>query len=255
VTSKLVVQSLYHTYVDKRAGISIPVLENINISVEENEFVSIVGPSGCGKSTLLYIIAGLIKPTSGKIMINGKEITNPSPDRTIVFQNPTLFPWRTVLRNVTYGLEAIHLSMDEAEKRAMKFIELVGLKGFENYYPNRLSGGMQQRVNLARALVTNPEILLMDEPFAALDAQTREYMQTELLRIWSETRRTVIFVTHQIDESVYLSDKVIILSSRPGKIKKIIDVDLERPRNPELKRTTKFVRLVDEVWSYIERTI
>jgi len=254
VTSKLVVQSLYHIYVE-RAGISLPVLENINISVEENEFVSIVGPSGCGKSTLLYIIAGLIKPTSGKIMINGKEITNPGPDRTIVFQNPTLFPWRTVLRNVTYGLEAIHLPMDEAKKRAMKFIELVGLKGFENYYPNRLSGGMQQRVNLARALVTNPEILLMDEPFAALDAQTREYMQTELLRIWSETRKTVIFVTHQIDESVYLSDKVIILSSRPGKIKKIIDVDLERPRNLELKRTTKFVRLVDEVWSYIERTI
>jgi NitT/TauT family transport system ATP-binding protein len=254
VTSKLVVQSLYHIYVE-RAGISLPVLENINISVEENEFVSIVGPSGCGKSTLLYIIAGLIKPTSGKIMINGKEITNPGPDRTIVFQNPTLFPWRTVLRNVTYGLEAIHLPMDEAKKRAMKFIELVGLKGFENYYPNRLSGGMQQRVNLARALVTNPEILLMDEPFAALDAQTREYMQTELLRIWSEARKTVIFVTHQIDESVYLSDKVIILSSRPGKIKKIIDVDLERPRNPELKRTTKFVRLVDEVWSYIERTI
>lgn len=254
MTSKLVVQSLYHIYVE-RAGISLPVLENINISVEENEFVSIVGPSGCGKSTLLYIIAGLIKPTSGKIMINGKEITNPGPDRTIVFQNPTLFPWRTVLRNVTYGLEAIHLPMDEAKKRAMKFIELVGLKGFENYYPNRLSGGMQQRVNLARALVTNPEILLMDEPFAALDAQTREYMQTELLRIWSETRKTVIFVTHQIDESVYLSDKVIILSSRPGKIKKIIDVDLERPRNLELKRTTKFVRLVDEVWSYIERTI
>jgi len=255
VASKLLIQSLYHTYVDKKLGINIPALENINMSVEEHEFVSIVGPSGCGKSTLIYIIAGLIKPTSGKVMINGEEITKPGPDRAIVFQSPTLFPWRTVLRNVTYGLEVMRLPKDEAEKRAMKFIELVGLKGFENYYPNRLSGGMQQRVNLARALVTNPEVLLMDEPFAALDAQTREYMQNELLRIWAETKKAVIFVTHQIDEAVYLSDKVVILSARPGKIKKVIEVNMERPRDLELKSSTKFIRLVKEVWSYIEISI
>lgn len=228
------------------------VLEDVNFDVEEGRFVSIVGPSGCGKSTILRIISGLLRPTRGAVYIDGKEVTGCGQDRALVFQSPLLLPWRTALRNITYGLELRDVSTDEAVAKAEEVIKLVGLQGFENYYPYNLSGGMQQRVNLGRALITDPSILLMDEPFANLDAQTRVFMQQEVLRIWRETRKTIIFVTHQIDEAVFLSDSLIVLSRRPAKAISKINVDLPRPRNLELRFTEAFTKYTNQVWEIIK---
>ncbi|NIP67007.1 ATP-binding cassette domain-containing protein, partial [Candidatus Bathyarchaeota archaeon] len=180
-------------------------IQDLNLRVEEKELTVIVGPSGCGKSTFLYMVAGFEKPTSGKILLDGKPITKPGPDRGFVFQEFVLYPWRTVLGNVTFGLEIAGISKEKAEKRAMSYIELVGLEGFENAYPHTLSGGMKQRVGIARALAYNPEVLLMDEPFGSLDAQTRKFMQGELIRIWEELKKTVLFVTHSVIEATYLA--------------------------------------------------
>ena len=212
----------------------IKALESINLEVKENEFLCFIGPSGCGKTTLLRLIAGLDHPSSGKIILDGKEIKGPSPDRGMVFQEFSLFPWRTVIKNVTFGLEIQGIDREEQYKIAKEYIELVGLKGFENRYPYELSGGMKQRVAIARALATEPAILLMDEPFGSVDAQTRNILQEELLEIWKRTKKTILFVTHSVDEAVYLADRVAVMSARPGCLVKCLDIDIPRPR----KRTS-----------------
>ena len=243
-------------YYQPRTGGRLLALENVNLSVEEGEFVTIVGPSGCGKTTFINIADGLLKPTGGKILLDGKEVTAPGMDRAMVFQDACLLPWRTVLKNVMFGLECRGLGNGTAEKdRAMKFIKLVGLSGFEDHYPHELSGGMQQRCNLARALTVDPEILIMDEPFAALDAQTREIMQLELLRIWNEAKKTVLFITHQINEAIYLADRVIIFGARPGKVKDVLKIDIPRPRQLAVKRGKQFLEYEDCLWGQIEEEV
>lgn len=248
---KLQVRNIGLSYYLPRTRTSLVALGDVSFDVQSGEFVSVVGPSGCGKTTLLNVVDGLIKATQGTIVLDGRVVTDPGTDRSMVFQEAALLPWRTVLKNVTYGLECQRVPKREAEATAHKLIELVGLKGFADAYPHELSGGMQQRVNLARALAVDPSVLLMDEPFAALDAQTREFMQAELLRIWNRTRKTVLFVTHQIDEAVYLSDRVVVLSQRPSKVREIITVDIPRPRNLSVKRSPEFLAYVDRVWSLI----
>jgi NitT/TauT family transport system ATP-binding protein len=230
----------------------VEALRDVSFDLEPGEFVSIVGPSGCGKSTLLSIIDGLLPATSGEFLLDGRPVRQPGRDRALVFQEPSLLPWRTVLRNITIGLECHRIASAEAKQRALALIRLVGLDGFANAYPYELSGGMQQRVNLARALAVDPEVLLMDEPFAALDAQTREAMQAELLRVWERTKKTVLFVTHQIDEAIYLSDRVIVFSSRPGRIAEIITPKLPRPRNLQIKHLPEFHTLMERIWSLIQ---
>lgn len=239
-------------YYQPRTGGRLLALDGVNVTVNEGEFVSIVGPSGCGKTTFLNIVDGLLNATGGKIYLNNKQIDKPDVDRAVVFQDASLLPWRTVLKNVLYGLECQGRDDEAGVKRAREFIRLVGLAGFENHFPHELSGGMQQRVNLARALTVDPEILLMDEPFAALDAQTREMMQDELLRIWGETRKTVLFITHQINEAVFLSDRVIVFQARPGRVKESVKIPLPRPRTLHLKRERAFLDLEDQVWTLIE---
>ncbi|MCX9073217.1 MAG: ABC transporter ATP-binding protein [Candidatus Methanoperedens sp.] len=206
-----------------------------------------MGPSGCGKSTFLEIVAGLIKPTSGSVFIDGRQIKGPDRNRGIVFQGYALFPWRSVIGNIAYGLEEKGVPVKEREKICRKYISLVGLSGFENHYPFQLSGGMKQRVAIARALAYDPDILLMDEPFASLDAQTREILQGEILNIWDKTRKTVIFVTHNIEEAVFLADRIAIMSARPGIIRKIVDVPLGRPRFEEHRTAQELMNLRQEV--------
>ena len=230
-------------------------LDGIDLQIREGEFVSIVGPSGCGKTTFLGIVDGLAAATSGSILIDGKVVSGAGPDRAVVFQDASLLPWRTVLGNVLYGLECQGVDRGRARERAQHFIELTGLAGFEHHYPHELSGGMQQRVNLARALVVDPAILLMDEPFASLDAQTREIMQEELLHIWRQAGKTVLFITHQINEAVYLSDRVIVFTARPGRVKQTVTVDLERPRKLAIKRDPRFLALEDQIWQLIETEV
>lgn len=231
---------------------TLNVLDNIRLDVATGEFVALVGPSGCGKTTFLRIIAGLEDSDDGTITIDGKPVTKPGVDRGFVFQADSLLPWRNVYRNASIGLEVNGRIRAEEKSRTQALLRLVGLAGFEGYRPQQLSGGMRQRVNLARALAVNPEVLLMDEPFAALDAQTREIMQTELLRIWSEGRKTVLFITHQIDEAVYLSDRVVVFSRRPGRINQIVPIALPRPRALGIKRSPEFVAYVDQIWRLIE---
>ncbi|WP_439369522.1 ABC transporter ATP-binding protein [Bradyrhizobium sp. PMVTL-01] len=205
-------------------------LSDISLTIDEGAFVSILGPSGCGKSTLLYIVGGFVSPTSGAAKIKGQAITGPGPDRGPVFQEFALFPWKTVLGNVMYGPRQQGVRASEAEAQSRSLIEMVGLKGYENFYPKELSGGMKQRVALARTLAYHPEVLLMDEPFGALDAHTRTRLQNDLLNIWERDRKTVLFVTHSVDEAVFLSDKVVMMSKSPGCIRQVIDIDLPRPR-------------------------
>jgi len=233
----------------------ITALQNFSLDVAKGEFVSIVGPSGCGKSTFLNILLGLIKPDSGEILLNGAPITGPSQERAMVFQEFGLLPWRTVKANVELGLELKGIAANERAARALKLIELVGLQGFEQHYPHELSGGMKQRVGLARALATEPQVLLMDEPFAALDAQTRDLMQAELLQIWERTQKTVIFVTHSIEEAAYLSDRVIVMTARPGRTKEILQIQLPRPRDYEMRLTPEFNELKSRVWDVLKEEL
>lgn len=235
-----------------RTGQRVDALEGIDLSVEPGTFVSIVGPSGCGKTTLLKIVNGLVTPSSGRVIFDdGGEIAA-GRQRAMVFQDASLFPWFTVQRNVAYGLECQGVPLKEARERALPVIELVGLRGFERHYPHELSGGMQQRVNLARALAVQPRVLLMDEPFASLDAQTRESMQAELLRIWQQSTVTVLFITHQIDEAVYLSDRVLVLSARPGRLVADETIGLPRPRELAIKHDQRFQRHVQQIWELIQ---
>ena len=242
------------TGLSKRFG-DLEVLRAISADIGQGEFVSIVGPSGCGKTTFLRIIGGLEPANSGEVRLDDRIIDGPGPDRGFVFQQDNLLPWRNVFSNAEIGPEIN--GTRSATQRAMtqRLLELVGLKGFEGYFPRQLSGGMRQRVNLARALAVDPGLLLMDEPFSALDAQTREIMQTELLRIWEDGRKTVLFVTHQIDEAVYLSDRVFVFGRRPGRISEIINIELPRPRPLALKRTPQFAAYVDRIWSLIENDV
>jgi len=233
------------------------IFNNINLSVREGEFVSIVGPSGCGKTTMLRVVNGLMPHSGGEILLDGQAADTVSDQLLMgfVFQGASLLPWRTSLKNVLLGLEGRGQNGQNAEQTAKKFLDLVGLNGFENHYPHELSGGMQQRVNLARALAVNPRILLMDEPFAALDAQTRSFMQLELLRIWAETKKTVIFVTHMIAEAVLLSDRVIVFSHRPGTIRSEFDIPLPRPRDMDIKSNPQFLDLENRIWKQIEQEV
>jgi len=219
-------------------------LYDISLAMRKNEFVSLLGPSGCGKTTLIRIIAGLLTADRGEVLVNSQVVNSPGRDRCMVFQQFGLLPWRTVMSNVEFGLEIDGVPRDERRALAEKYLELVGLKGFENYYPHQISGGMQQRVGIARALSKKPEILLMDEPFGAVDAQTREQLQEELLKIWAQTENTVVFVTHSIDEAIYLSDRVVVMQARPGRIKEEVTIDLPRPRwEGDIKADPRFAQL------------
>jgi NitT/TauT family transport system ATP-binding protein len=235
-------------YVDQATGERLLAVDRVDMDISEGQFVSIVGPSGCGKSTFLKIVNGLFPATEGEIEIKQPKV---GVAHAMVFQDSSLFPWYTIIDNVAYGLVCQGVSKREAQERAKPLIDLVSLSGFEKKFPYQLSGGMQQRANLARALTVDPEILLMDEPFAALDAQTRELMQAELLRIWNEASKTVLFITHQIDEAIYLSDRVLVMSARPGRILADITIDLPRPRQLEIKRTPEFIKYADEIWGLI----
>ena len=228
-------------------------LADVSLSVNDGEFLAIVGPSGCGKTSLLNIVAGLLPYEDGSVAIDGKKVAGPGTDRAVVFQHSSLLPWRNIAGNVRYGME-MQRRFDESKvrERAEHFIKLVGLTGFEKHYPNELSGGMQQRVNLARALAADPVVLLMDEPFAALDAQTREFMQAELLKIWTQARKTVLFITHQINEAIYLADRVVVMSARPGRVKDVFTVPFERPRSLNLKRDPRFLEIEDKIWQLVE---
>ncbi len=231
-------------------------VDRADLEVGEGEFVCIVGPSGCGKTTFLNAVDGLLPLTGGSLVLDGRAITAPGPDRALVFQQPSLLPWRTVLGNVIYGVELRGaITGAEARERAQRHIELVGLKGFEDSFPSELSGGMQQRVNLARALTTDPEVLLLDEPFGALDAQTRETMQLELLRIWNQTRKTAIFITHDIVEAVYLADRVIVFTARPGRVKMSVPIGLPRPRDLRIKREPRFLEYELKIWESIREEV
>ena len=250
---KLEIDHLSKRYWFDREGRDILALSDVTLSVMDGEFMALVGPSGCGKTSLLNIVAGLLPYEEGSVAIDGKRVSGPGIDRAVVFQHSSLLPWRSIAGNVRYGME-MQRRFDNATmtERVDYFVKLVGLSGFERHYPSELSGGMQQRVNLARALAADPAVLLMDEPFAALDAQTREFMQAELLKIWAKARKTVLFITHQINEAIYLADRVAVMSARPGRVKDVFKVPFGRPRTLTLKRDPRFLELEDSVWRLIE---
>ncbi len=255
-SAKLAATGVVIEYWLQRSRTLFTAVKGVDLTVRPGEFLAIVGPSGCGKTTFLNAVDGLIPIAEGSLTLDGREITKPGADRAMVFQQPGLLPWRTVLGNVMFGVEAQgSMTKDEAKRRAKQQIELVGLKGFEDAYPLELSGGMQQRVNLARALLTDPEMLLLDEPFAALDAQTREMMQLELLKIWSQTRKTALFITHDIKEAIYLSDRVIVFTRRPGRVKNELEIKLSRPRDLRVKRDPQFLTYEDEIWESIQEEL
>jgi NitT/TauT family transport system ATP-binding protein len=242
-------------YWQKRVNRPFLAVERVDLDVRQSELVAIVGPSGCGKTTFLNAVDGLLPISAGQLTLNGRPISRPGPDRAVVFQQPSLLPWRTVISNVCYGLQ-LQGRLDKAsDQRSRDLVRLVGLGGFEEAYPTELSGGMQQRVNLARALAIDPDMLLLDEPFASLDAQTREFMQSELLRVWSATRKTALFITHDIKEAIYLADRVVVFSARPGRVMEIVPIDLPRPRALHLKREPRFLEYEDHIWNSIEREV
>ena len=249
---KLSIKNLVVGYLDTQSGQTTVAVDKVTLDVREGEFVSIVGLSGCGKSTFLNAIAGLVKHQYGEIKVNDRLVTGPGKDRAVVFQKASLLPWRKVGRNITYGLELSGMKPAEAREKASYFVNLIRLNGFEHHYPHQLSGGMQQRVNLARALACDPEVLLLDEPFAALDAITRELMQNELLELCEKVGKTVVMVTHQIDEALLLSDRVIIFSSRPAHILDDIRVPFPHPRKGHIKDSEEFRGLMSRIWNIIE---
>jgi NitT/TauT family transport system ATP-binding protein len=250
---KLVLDRVSKRYRLEREARDVLAFGDVSLAVEEGEFVAIVGPSGCGKTSLLNVVAGLLPFEEGSVTIDGRRVEGPGTDRGVVFQHPSLLPWRTVSGNVRYGMEMQRrFDRQTMRDRAERFVKLVGLDGFGRQFPSELSGGMQQRVNLARALACDPSVLLMDEPFAALDAQTRELMQAELLNIWAESRKTVLFITHQINEALYLADRVIVFGARPGRVKAILEVPFARPRSLDLKRDPRFVKLEDPIWQLLQ---
>ena len=226
-------------------------LNGVDMDIHENEFICVVGPSGCGKSTLLNIIGGLETPTEGKVLVDGAEVTGPGPDRGIVFQQYALFPWLTVEKNVQFGLKLQGKSKEEAEELAHKYLKMVHLEGFAKAYPKELSGGMKQRVAIARAYAVNPKVLLMDEPFGALDAQTRTQLQQELLNTWEKEQKTCFFITHDVEEAIILAQRVVIMCARPGRVKEIVDIDIPYPRDQETKMSPRFLELKNHIWSQV----
>ncbi len=243
---RVVIEELGKTFRD-RGGKTVEALRNVSCAIEGNEFLAVVGPSGCGKTTLLHIVAGLLPPDRGQVSFDGYS-PNGRPRTAVVFQDLALFPWRTVERNIGYGLEEMGLARRVREERVRTYVDLMGLSGFERAYPHQLSGGMKQRAALARALSVNPMLLLMDEPLSALDAHTRMLMQQELSRIYEKTRKSVLYITHYIPEAVFLADRVLVLSSRPGRVKKMLTIDLPRPRLESMKVDPTFVSYLEEIW-------
>ena len=235
---------------DGRQGKMI-ALNGVDLDIYENEFICVVGPSGCGKSTLLNIIAGLLEPTSGEVYVDGKRVEGTGTERGVVFQQYALFPWLTVKKNVMFGLKLKGMKDAEAEELAMKYIKMVQLEDFVDAYPKELSGGMKQRVAIARAYAVNPSLLLMDEPFGALDAQTRTQLQTELLKTWEEEKKTCFFITHDVEEAILLASRVVVMSARPGRIKEVIDIDIPYPRNQETKMLPRFTELKNYIWQNV----
>ncbi|MDB5851265.1 MAG: transporter ATP-binding protein [Rhodoferax sp.] len=255
MTTKITARGLRKDYGVRDAGqaaSSITVLRDFDLDIREGEFISVLGPSGCGKSTFLSILAGLTERSAGSIAINGRPLTGINPDQGVVFQGYALFPWRTVIENIAVGLEIRGVRKAERLRTAHEYLELVGLHGFADRYPHEISGGMKQRVAIARSLAYQPDVLLMDEPFAALDAQTREILQGELLQIWERYKKTIVFITHSLDEAIFLSDRVAVMTRRPGSIKEIIDIDLPRPRQAELRNTEAFVHLRQRAWDVLK---
>jgi ABC-type nitrate/sulfonate/bicarbonate transport system ATPase subunit len=248
--AKLLLKDISVVFPRRRGGSTVAI-ENLTLAVRDQEFVCIVGPSGCGKSTLLRVVAGLIRPTSGDVLLDGVRVEAPGADRGMVFQSYTLFPWLTVQGNVEFGLRLRGLPAGTCARTAQRYIDLVGLTGFERAYPKELSGGMMQRVAIARSLANDPEVLLMDEPFGALDAQTRVLMQELLLRVWEQTRKMVLFVTHDIEEAIFLADRVYVMTARPGRIKLEVAVTLPRPRTVEALDSLQFMALRREVYRAI----
>jgi len=246
---QIAIERVSHVYRPPR-GRPVLALEDISLDVKPREFLALLGPSGCGKSTLLYLLGGFLPIEKGSISVNGEPVKAPGPDRGIVFQHFALFPWKSVRDNILYGLERQGMPKAERQARAQHFIDLVGLGGFEDSYPSQLSGGMKQRTALARTLAFDPSILLMDEPFGALDAQTRHLMQTELLGIWQRTPKTVIFVTHDVQEAVYLADRVAVMTARPGRIKTIVDTRFDK-NDAGIFKAKEFVDKVDELWTLV----
>src|SRR5438445_11617153 len=234
-----------------RMGHPVTALDRISLEVDENEFSVIVGPSGCGKSSLLRLVAGLIQPTSGAIYLDGKRVTKPGKDRGMVFQSYTLFPWLTVQDNLEFGLKIGGVAAEERAAAARRFLAAVGPEGFDRAYPKQLSGGMMQRVALARALANDPDILLMDEPFGALDSQTRSLMQELLLKIWEHSHKTVLFITHDIDEAILLGDRVHVMTARPGRIKAEVAIDIRRPRNVDVLTSVEFIAIKRRIMTLI----
>ena len=250
MTAKISLRGVGKTFSSR--GRQVTALDDITFDVHGGEFLVVVGPSGCGKSTLLDLLAGLGEPTTGAILVDGAPVTGPGLDRGIVFQQYALLPWRTAQANVEFGLEAKGVPHRERAERARQFLDLVGLSGFADRYPHELSGGMKQRVAIARSLAFDPDVLLMDEPFAALDAQTRDGLQDELVRIWEQTGKTIVFITHGIDEAVYLGQRVAVMTSRPGRIKQIIDIPLQsRTASEDLRSDPTFARYRHEIWSML----
>jgi NitT/TauT family transport system ATP-binding protein len=247
--AQILIDNVSHVYRPPR-GREVLALDQVSLEVANREFVALLGPSGCGKSTLLYLLGGFLPVETGAIRIDGKPVAGPGPDRGVVFQHFALFPWKTVRDNILYGLERQGMAKGERLRRAMDFIDLVGLAGFEHSYPSQLSGGMKQRTAIARTLAFDPKILLMDEPFGALDAQTRGLMQSELLRIWRRTPKTVIFVTHDVQEAVYLADRVAVMSARPGRIKTIVDTKFKKDDSNIFKQPA-FIEKVDQIWHLV----
>ena len=239
--------------VSKRFG-GVQALADVTLAIGSGEFVTLIGPSGCGKTTLLKIIGGLVAADTGEVVIGDRRVTGPGRERSMVFQDFALLPWATVQRNVEFGLLLARVPRGEREPAARRYIAKIGLAGFEDAYPGQLSGGMQQRVGLARALAVNPAILLMDEPFASIDEQTRRLFQDDLLALWSDERKTVVFVTHSMEEAIYLSDRVIVLSPRPGRVHEVLDVPLPRPRDAaDVRASVEFTRLVDGLWKILRK--
>ena len=246
---KVSIQGVEKKY-NTRKG-EVVALNGVDFDIKENEFICVIGPSGCGKSTLLNIIAGLLEPTSGQILVDGKPINGTGTDRGVVFQQYALFPWLTVKKNVEFGLKLKGLSKEECDAIAMKYLKMVELEKFADSYPKELSGGMKQRVAIARAYAMNPEVLLMDEPFGALDAQTRTQLQSELLKAWQEENKTCFFVTHDIEEAIVLATRVVIMSARPGRIKEVVDIDIPYPRDQETKMSERFIELKNYIWGQV----
>jgi len=255
--AKLIVQGLAHHYPDEYTGESVHALQDINLQIYENEFVAIVGPSGCGKTTFLNIIAGLLPYREGRAMVDGVEIRGPGPDRGVVFQEHAILPWRTVNRNIGHGLELRKVPKEERERRVQEYVDLVGLSGFEDRYPHELSGGMKQRVAVARTLCADPVIMLMDEPFAAVDAQTRITLQDELNRVVMATKKTILFITHSVEEAAFLGDRCIVFSRRPGMIKSEIKIDSPREERQwkTMAKDPRFTSARDEILSLVRSEV